>query len=373
MNRVTQRLLSAVLLLSWPAAEGAKRKLPTDLESPEGVLLKAAMDEADAGKKVGLLEEFAAKHPSHESATWVWGEVQTAYLAANEFDKAIAAGEKVLAGDPDDIAAANANLKAAEGKKDPALIQKWAVTTSDAARRLMKSADAAEAKYAKGVDAYCDYALYSLAMAATAPAARAGIGELLVKRSPESQYAAPLRPVLFVAHQQAGNHARAVEIADEEFRAGRANDDMLVFAASKAYEQKDKAKVTAYAGKLLEILPAQAAPQGVAEADWTKNKNLKLGLAYWMLGVQASGEQKWAEADKQLRAALPLVKDNKDLAAETLFHLGLANYKLGEPKTDKTRILDALRFNQQCAAIPSNFQAQAKKNVAAIRSQYRIQ
>ena len=93
MNRVTQRLLSAVLLLSFPALEAAKRKLPTDLESPEGVLLKAAMDEADAGKKVGLLEDFAAKHPAHESATWVWGEVQTAYLAANEFDKAIAAGE----------------------------------------------------------------------------------------------------------------------------------------------------------------------------------------------------------------------------------------------------------------------------------------
>jgi hypothetical protein len=34
-------------------------------------------------------------------------------------------------------------------------------------------------------------------------------------------------------------------------------------------------------------------------------------------------------------------------------------------------ITEALKFNQQCAAIKSRFQAQAAKNVTVIKSQYR--
>jgi tetratricopeptide (TPR) repeat protein len=147
---------------------------------------------------------------------------------------------------------------------------------------------------------------------------------------------------------------------------------MLLYAASKYYEKKDKGKVIEYGKRLLDTLPAKPAPQGVSEEDWNRNKTIRLGVAHWMLGVTASGDQRWADADLHLRAALPLVKDNKDLMAESLFHLGLANFKIGDPKKDKTRILEALKFNQQCAAMASPFQAQARKNVAAIKSQYHI-
>ncbi len=383
MHRLLRLTFATVILLSFPAAEAAKRRLPTDLESTEGALLKHLMDEPDATKKTALMEDFVAKHAAHESASWVLGELQTAYLKAGQFAKALAAGEKILAADPADVAIANGNLKASEGLKDPALIRKWAVSASTAARKVLatpKPADAeeaaawqADADYAKQVDTYCDYAIYALALQTTVPAQRAELGELLAQQSPASEYNATLRPLLFVAYQQAGNQARALAIAEAEIKANSTNDDMLIFAASKAYERQDKAKVTVYAKRLIETLPSKPAPQGMSEADWAKNKSLKVGIAQWMLGVLASNEQRWADADIHLRAALPNVKDNKDIGAETLFHLGLSNYKLGEAKKDKNRILDALKFNQQCAAINSNFQAQAKKNVAAIRSQYHIQ
>lgn len=41
--------------------------------------------------------------------------------------------------------------------------------------------------------------------------------------------------------------------------------------------------------------------------------------------------------------------------------------------SNEQRWPDAVKFNQQCAAIASNFQAPARKNLAAIRGQYRIQ
>jgi tetratricopeptide (TPR) repeat protein len=182
-----------------------------------------------------------------------------------------------------------------------------------------------------------------------------------------------LRPQLFAAWQQSGNYARALQMAEEDFRSGANNDDMLLYAATKAYEKADKGKVALYAKRLLDTLPAKPAPNGMAESEWTRGKQLKLGIAHWMLGVMASREQRWPDADLHLRAALPLVGLNKDIHAETLYHLGLVNFKLGEAKSDTRRLTDAVRFNQQCATIPGTFQLQAKQNAASIRSQFHLQ
>lgn len=383
MTKVGLLALCALFLIVSMPGEAAKRRLTVDTDHPEGVLLKQATDETDGGKRLALLEQFVEKFGKHESATWALGEMQAEYLKQGAFDKALAAGERVLADDADDVPVAQGNLKAAEGKKDAALIQKWAVATSDAARRVVKSAKPSgeeEAKhweanvaYAKQVDTYCDYVLYAQATQATAPAEKIALAELLAARSPGAEYNQQLRGPLFVAYQQAGNLDKAQAIAEEELKKNDTNDDMLIFAAGRAYGKQEKAKAAGYVRRLIEIMAGKKAPAGMSEADWTKNVNLKLGVARWMLGMMAAGEQKWAEVDTQLRAALPLVKDNKELTAETLFHLGLANFKLGDPKGDKKRILDALQFNTQCAAIPGTYQAQARKNVAAIRGQYRIQ
>jgi hypothetical protein len=370
------------VLAAMPGAQAAKRHLTVNTETPEGVKLKALTDEADPAKKLVLMERFANEHPKHDSTTWVLGEMQTAYLAGGQFDKAIAAGEKVLAEDAEDVAVVHNGLKAAEGKKDPALIKKWAMTLSGAAKRAAaapKPADADEAEawtanvaYAKQNDAYSEYALYVAALQTTTPAVRIDLGEALEKQNPASQYVGMLRPYLANSYQQSGNAAKALETAEAALQSDPANDDMLLFAASKYYEAKNAAKWAPYAKKLAETLPAKPAPQGMNEAAWNQNKSLKLGVANWMLGVAASNEQRWADADTYLRVALPNVQADKALTAETLFHLALANYRLGDPKKDRKRIDEALKFNTQCAAIASPFQAQARKNIVAIKGAYKI-
>jgi len=379
------RLIVLFLALALAAASSlpaAKRHLTVNTETPEGVKLKALTDEADPAKKLALMEQFVNEHPKHDSATWVLGEMQAMYLKNGEFDKAIAAGETVLIDDADDLGVAYNGLKAAEGKKDAALVKKWAVATSAAAKRAIaapKPADADETaawtaavEYAKQNDAYSEYALYVAALQATSAATRIELGETLEKQNSASQYAGMLRPSLTNAYQQTGNHAKALETAELVLQTDPANDDMLLYAASKYYEAKNPAKWTPYAKKLAETLPAKTAPQGAVEAVWNQNKSLKLGLANWMLGVAASNEQRWMDAETYLRAALPNVQTDKALTAETLFHLALATYRLGDPKKDRKRIDEALRLNTQCAAIVSPFQAPARKNIAAIKTAYRI-
>ena len=71
---------------------------------------------------------------------------------------------------------------------------------------------------------------------------------------------------------------------------------------------------------------------------------------------------KYAQADKAFRAALPHLKSDSRLYATALFHLGWANYKLGV-------FADAIRFTQDCSRIKSPFQEQAIKNLGVFRAE----
>jgi hypothetical protein len=93
---------------------------------------------------------------------------------------------------------------------------------------------------------------------------------------------------------------------------------------------------------------------------------MMIGVARWMAGTSYSSQSKYAQADKELRAALPLIKDNDQLMAGALFHLGLSNYQMGKGKSAQ-QIGEAAKFMQQCAAIKSPFQAQAQKNLGVMR------
>lgn len=379
--------LMAASLLVTASATAQRHKLTINAETPEGQMLQQIGMEQDAAKKVALLEEFAAKHPNHEAIGWVYSQLIPAYANAKEFDKVIAIGEKQLAADGEDIEAALAVLKAAEAKRDGDLVLKYAPLTSDLARKIAgekKPDDEDEVEtwkrkvsYATQVDTYSEYALSATALAlqTTDPAKAIALVEMLESRNPKSQYLAHSYQAYFTALRQAKQLDKAVAVAEKVLQTDQTNEDMLLFAADY-YMQKNQNpdKVLAYSARIIEVLPKKAKPEGVSDADWQNKKNLTLGLAHWMTGVTYANQNKFSQADSSLRTALPLIQGNEQLKAGTLFYLGIANYKLGEAgKGDSKRILDALKFNQECAAIKSPYQAQAKKNIAAIRSQYRIQ
>ncbi|MBL8242179.1 MAG: hypothetical protein JNM66_32435 [Bryobacterales bacterium] len=374
--------LALIGFLPGTPAQASKRQLIIDITTPEGATLKHLVDVPDPAQKLILMEDFAVRFPAHPSTSWVLGELQTIYSETGRFALAIATGERILKLDPDDIAISHNNLKAAEAATNAELVRKWAHATALAARRVATAARPAETDeaswrrgvdYAKQVAASCEYKLYALAVQASDVASRLEWSETLTRLNPASSYGPLIRQQVFISYQQAGNHTRAQAMVDEDLRANRASDDMLLYAASRAYARQDRPKVILYAKRLLDKLATQSPPEGVTIADWTKGRNAKQGLAQWMLGVMASNEQRWPDADQHLRAALPNVGQNKAISAEALYHLGLANYKLGEAKNDKNRIADALKYNMLCAAIAGDFQAQAKLNVASIRSQFHLQ
>src|SRR6185369_3860222 len=138
---------------------GQRHKIEeVNAEKPEGKLLQQIMQENDTAKKTALLDQFTTEFPKHDATPWVLEQLQGIYVKANDSDKIIAAGEKLLALDPDDPEAALQCLKASEARKDPAGIKKFSGLTAAAAHKMAASAQPKEAEEVAGWKASVDYA-----------------------------------------------------------------------------------------------------------------------------------------------------------------------------------------------------------------------
>jgi hypothetical protein len=375
-------ILLAALLIAAASAAAQRHKLTSiNAETPEGQLLQSIATEADAAKKLELMEKFTAQHPKHEAAGWVLTQMQKGYVETGNFDKVVSTGETLLAMDPDDTDAAYANLKAAEKKQDADAILKWSNATSAAARKAaagtkpddMEEADWKHAvDYAKQVDTYTEYAIYAAALQSADPAKVLSLTEALEQRNPQSQYLPQILGKYAASARQANQLDQAVALGDRALARNQVSDDLLLLMADYSLNRKQPDKVIVYTTKLIEASAAQSKPDGLSDADWQKKRDTTLGLAHWMQGITHASQSRFAQADKSLRAALPLIQGNAQLSGPALFYLGLANYKMAQSGKNTELIREALRFSQQSAAIPGPFQGQAATNVKAIRSQYNV-
>ncbi|HVN04093.1 MAG TPA: hypothetical protein VMT86_06725 [Bryobacteraceae bacterium] len=370
--RSTVALFSA-MLIATPVLAQCHKLAEVNTATPEGQLLQQAGQESDNSKKLALLEQFANQYPQHEALGWVYEQMLAGYVKAGDADKALAAGNKLAAMPQPCVEDSQQTLKAAELKKDPDLVLKWSATTADLAQKVIvspqpKDADEVEnwkarVDYARQVNTYTEYSLYAMALQTTDAAKQVALLEALQKRNPKSEYYAKAVDTLFVAYQRAGAPDKAIALAQDAAVSGQPSEDMLLVLADDAARKKEGEKVHDYSAKVVTLVSSRPKPDGVADADWTKRKNTVLGVAYSLDGKQYFTDGKLAPADQDLRKALPLVEENAALKTEVLFYLGLANYKL-----EKTQ--DAYTYFKACAAVKSPFQAQAAKNLAALRAQY---
>jgi len=365
--------LFALALSGWAQCH---KLAEVNASSPEGQLLQQAGQESDSAKKLALLEQFASQYPQHEAVGWVYEQLLDGYVKANDADKALAVGDKLAAMPPECVETAQTTLKAAELKKDPDLVMKWSAKTAELAQKVVASTQPTEADevegwkarvdYARQVNTYTEYSLYATALQTTDPKKQVVLLEALQKRNPKSEYLAKATDIFFVAYQKTGQNDKAAALAQQVAASGQPSEDMLLFLTDDAAKKKDSEKVHTYSGKLVEVMNAKPKPEGVADADWAKRKNTIIGLAYYMGGKQYFNDGKLAQADQDLRKAQPLVEENAAIKTEVLFLLGLANYKM-------EKIKEAVGYFKACVAVKGGgaaLQAQANKNLTAIRSQY---
>ena len=370
--------LSLALSAATMAQQGHKYEINT--QTPEGQLLQRASQATTDTEKIAAYDEFLAKYPQGPGAAYAWNQVQPLHLKAGSLDKVIAGAGVILAADPTDSPAAYNALQAAEQKKDVPAIILWANRTVDAAKTAIaskKPEDSAEAAiwdanvdFAKQVIARCEYSFYASALKITEPAGIAALYEALEKMNPQSQYVPMAGPRYFIALLQQKDLQKAQVFAESAAGRGQANEDMLLFIADANLNAKEFDKAAKYAAQLTTTLPTQAAPQGVSPADWEAKKKNTLARAHWIAGTAAGAKSDWANSEKSMLAALPLIEGNaslKDLLPGAYFYLGLSNYSVSKgAKPDPARRAEAKKYFTLCAAIPSPFQSQAAKNLSGL-------
>ncbi len=379
------KLASFVLLMSTSALMVFAQPADIDTTTPEGQLLQQIGMEENPQQKAVMLEQFVQQYPSHNSLPWVVAQIPPIYAELDQAGKSLSWCEKLREVAPGSAAALHGCLKTSEAQNDPALVKKWALATHEAAAKTV-SAPKPEFEYvedeeewkqsiafAKDVGRYAEWSLYNAALQTQDPAAKLELINALKEANPESEHLGPLAKQAFFAYQQAGQSDQAAAMVEELAAEGKADEDMLLVAADYYFNQKkDAAKAIDYCTKLVEYIEPKDAPEGVDPSAWEKKKKNSIGLAYWMMGVTYSTQANYAKADQILRKALPGIQENQPVLAGALFHLGLANYQMGAKSGSEKQIIDAHKFTKQCAAMNSPFQAQARKNLAAIESQYRL-
>jgi tetratricopeptide (TPR) repeat protein len=342
--------------------------------SPEDKAINAITGATDPAQKITLLDQFMKDYGSKPDLALLAETLYTSsYLQQDNYDKAIESGEKVMAADPDNFAAAVNLVRAAAGKQDAAK----AFDFSDQAAAILARYKAAPPPAGSSAQTWAgqqvdtiksaqsdiesmQYALFSVASQVTDGAQRAVFLERFLKSFPDSVYAANAREGLAFAYQQAQNIPKMLDAAQQVLAKDPSNVSMLLLLADYYSGQgKQLDDAAADAQKALDTLSTAVKPAQTSQADWDKQTALQKGIAYSALGQIEVVRAKNAPGVESFKQADPLLESNGYYYARNLYRLGFTLAKMKQ-------ISEARKYLGEAVKIDSPFRALAQQTLATI-------
>jgi len=279
---------------------------------------------------------------------------------------------------PGDLEDAYQKLRDAQAKNDPALVKKLAAETCALARKAIETPapqDESEketwngmVENARRIELYTEYALYATAIQGT-PATTVELLSALEEQNPKSQYLDAAYARYFLALNQTGAAAKIVPVAQRAVAHHPDNEDVLLVLADSALNANQSDRAANYASRLVDVLNKHGKPEGYSAADWERKRTAALGRAHWICGVVYSSQNKYTPADRELRAALPLIEGNEAMLSTAYFHLGVVNYQIGRLTNNKALVLEAAKFSDKAASMKGPYAQQAWKNAHIMRTE----
>jgi tetratricopeptide (TPR) repeat protein len=367
-RRTTTLLLWTLCLGAQLGLAGVKRP-PVDPNTPDGKLLAQVQAENDPAKRLYLLELFSDLFPNSQLAGYIFGELQDRYRLAGKFDKALDAGTKLLALEPNNLEAACLNWRIAADLKYPALETKWIGVTGSVAENVLKTPDPEMSKATLDCGRSAIEALqfedYRKAVSNVNPAERIKALDAFVKSHPQTSHSDDIEIYEFLAYRELGNQAQALAFAEKIVSHNETRQDAMLLVTDSYFKAgKDPNRVLSLAKKTIDLLNAAQKPEGVNAADWARNKSQNLTQLNYIVGFINFQSQRWEAADQAYREVLPNVTEPR-MRAEVLSSLGWANYQM-------RKVSEAIKFYTECTAIPGPLQLTASKTLNSITAEYRL-
>jgi hypothetical protein len=257
----------------------------------------------------------------------------------------------------DELEDSYAKLKETVAKKDSEAVKADAAATNKLAQVLVNAPQPSEAadvdnwkqrvEYGKEVAAYSEYALAYVATQVDGPKT-IELVDALIAQNPKSKYLDTCTSAYLAALGKSGP-AKQLE-GMKKIVEGRPDNEVALAALAEGLMSKSPDVALRYANNLIRL----------------KGAGLATGL--FVAGVINGAKTSWLDCDRDLKAALPLVKDNYKLGI-VYFYLGLSEYQLGKMTMDRTKMQSGLKYSQQAAAIAGPMKDQAYHNVLAIQNE----
>ena len=269
-------------------------------------------------------------------------------------------------------------LKEAVAKKDAVQVKTLAADACALARAAAalpapadddeKDAWTKRVAFARDVELYSEYSLYATAVQAP-PENTVELLAALEEQNPKSKYLSDAYGAYFYALRKTGGAAKIPGISEKAIANFPENDDLLMVLTESAYGRKQNDRALNYAKRLVVAINKHGRPEGMSAADWERKCTAALSSGYWIAGVVEAEKATYFDADRDLRAALPLVAGNEARKATALFYLGLSNYQLGKMTMKKPLVLEAVKFSQEAAAIQGPLAQQAWHNAQVMKDE----
>jgi len=290
---------------------------------------------------------------------------------------ALLLGVGVAVAAADDLDSTYQSLQEATAKKDPELVKKLAAQCVALARKeestpVPTDKDEQEVwkshiAYVKEVEGYAEYALYATAVGVE-PAVTVDLISTLEAQNPKSKYLDQGYGTYFVALAKTGAEAKVPQVAEKALANFPDNPDLLLVMINTALSHKQTDRALTYANRMVGAMGKRSKPEGVAAADWERQKSAFLGRGYFVAGVINAEKSRFVDADRNLRAALPFIKGDQAMTGEAFFHLGVANYQLGKMTNSKAKVLEGAKFSDDASKITGPYAHQAYLNSMAMKS-----
>jgi len=280
----------------------------------------------------------------------------------------------------DDLEDAVQSLKNAVTSKDVEAVKKLAATIRPMTAEIVAStapqgADekkdwAARVEYAKSTQLYVESAFYTVALESE-PAAMVDLLATLEQQNPKSKYLSQAYGAYLVALKETGATAKIPAIAEKGLLNFPENDELLTYMTEAAMNKKPPQNDRAlnFANRLTAAVNKRGKPEGMTAADWERRRDQELAYGYYVAGTLSAAKGLYVPADKNLRAALPLVQGQPAMLGPALFYLGMANYNLAKMTNNKAKMVEAAKFSEQSMAIPGPFQDQARHNSLVMKDE----
>ena len=277
----------------------------------------------------------------------------------------------------DDLEDQYTKLKDAVAKKDADAVKTEGAATFKLAQELVNAPQPKEAgevndwkarvDYGKDVVSYTEYALAAVAAESQDPAKTIDLVNTLLAQNPKSKYLDECASAYLAALGKNGGVAKQLD-GMKKIVAGRPDNEAALQALAEGLLNRSPNEALNYANRLVAALSKKGKPEGVSEADWERARTTYIASGYYIAGAINATKQNWTDCDRDMKAALPLIKDSLRLGVVN-YYLGISNYQLAKITLDKPRMQLALKYVQTAAGIPGPLKSQAAHDMLLIQNE----